>query len=470
MTNLQPLGTGILAAMYAAVRALQLYPAENEVVKRSLREVKDQADRILEHEGGLSVWVAGNYMFVNDLQVKLDLHEYAALAAFRQVLRGHGVGRMEADLKAGDKDWQVFLTLLATDPAPGQPPLEALRAELKSRAVEHINIGPPSPMFEGSEGEQSVEAARRTYTRSVKVARDMMEGLVLGKAIGARRAERAVLAVIDQVLQEPATMLGMLTLRDFDDHSYVHSVNVSILSVALGDYLGLNREQLFELGFAALFHDIGKVLIPPAVLNKMGWLNDEEWRMVSQHPDFGLLMLFNVEGFENLPYRAMLAVYEHHMKPDLSGYPRVIRRRRQGLFARIIALTEAYDAAISNYSKQFLPCSPDEAIRQLREAETGAYDKVLTRAFVNMMGIFPVATLVLLDTGEMGVVVAPNPNPKALNRPLVRIVAGTDGARVGDGPIRDLTERDPETGYYRRTIARSTDPARYGINVADHVA
>jgi HD-GYP domain-containing protein (c-di-GMP phosphodiesterase class II) len=464
------LGTGILSALYGAVRALQLYPAQNEAVTRALQEVRKQADRILDREGGLSIWFAGNYMFVNDLQVRLDLHDYAALAAFREVFRSHGVGRMEADPKAIADDWQSFLVAIAADPAPGQPPLEALRAELQKRGVSNISVGPPSPLFEGSEGEEAVEAARRTYARSVKVARDMMEGLVLGKAIGARRAERAVLSVVDQVLQEPATMLGMLTLRDFDDHSYVHSVNVSILSVALGDYLGLNREQLFELGFAALFHDIGKVLIPPAVLNKMGWLNDEEWRLVSQHPDFGLLMLFNVEGFEELPYRGMLAVYEHHMKPDLSGYPRVIRRRRQGLFARIIAITEAYDAAISNYSKQFLPCSPDEAIRQLREAETGAYDRVLTRAFVNMMGIFPVATLVILDTGEMGVVVAPNPNAKALSRPLVRIIATAEGERVGDGPIRDLTERDPDSGEYRRSIARSTDPARYGINVSDHVA
>jgi HD-GYP domain-containing protein (c-di-GMP phosphodiesterase class II) len=464
------LGTGILSALYGAVRALQLYPAENEVVTRALHEVREQADRILDREGGLSIWFAGNYMFVNDLQVRLDLHDYAALAAFREVFRSRGVGRMEADPKASADDWQSFLGAIAADPAPGQPPLEALRAELQKRGVSNISVGPPSPLFEGSEGEEAVEAARRTYSRSVKVARDMMEGLVLGKAIGARRAERAVLSVVDRVLQEPATMLGMLTLRDFDDHSYIHSVNVSILSVALGDYLGLNREQLFELGFAALFHDIGKVLIPPAVLNKMGWLNDEEWRLVSQHPDFGLLMLFNVEGFEELPYRGMLAVYEHHMKPDLSGYPRVIRRRRQGLFARIIAITEAYDAAISNYSKQFLPCSPDEAIRQLREAETGAYDRVLTRAFVNMMGIFPVATLVILDTGEMGVVVAPNPNVKALSRPLVRIIATAEGERVGDGPIRDLTERDPDSGEYRRSIARSTDPARYGINVSDHVA
>lgn len=461
----------MLSALFAAVRALQLYPPENDAVKRALGDVQQKADHIFEHEGGLSVWVAGNYMFVNDLQVRLDLSDYATLAAFREVLRQHGVGRMEAEPRTAARDWLALLLALARDPEPGHPPLDALATRLREQDVKHIKLGPPSPLFTGSdEGEEAVVAARRTYARSVKVARETMEGLVLGKAIGARRAERAVLAVVDQVLQEPATMIGMLTLRDFDDHSYVHSVNVAILSVALGDYLGLNRQQLFELGFAALFHDIGKVLIPSSVLNKHGWLNDEEWRLVSQHPDFGLLMLFNVEGFAKLPYRAMLAVYEHHMKPDLSGYPRVIRRRRQGLFARIIAITEAYDAAISNYSRQFLPCSPDEAIRQLREAETGAYDRVLIRAFVNMMGIYPVATLVLLDTGEMGVVVAPNPNPKALNRPLVRIIATPDGQRTAEGPIRDLTERDPATGDYRRSIARSTDPARYGIKVSDHVA
>jgi HD-GYP domain-containing protein (c-di-GMP phosphodiesterase class II) len=304
----------------------------------------------------------------------------------------------------------------------------------------------------------------------VKVAKEMMSGLVLGQAIGARRAQRAVLRIVDQVLQDRASMLGMLTLRDYDDHSLIHAVNVSILSVALGDHLGFSKGYLFELGFSALFHDIGKVLIPTSVLNKEGWLNEEEWRLVSQHPDFGLLMLFNVEGFEEPPYRAMLTAYEHHMKTDLSGYPRVIRRRRQGLFARIIALTESYDAAISRYSRQFLPCSPDEAIRQLRESESGAYDRVVTRAFVNMMGIYPVATLVILDTGELGVVVAPSPNPKAIHRPMVRIIASPDGQRLAHGPVRDLAELDPDTGRPRRTIARSTDPERYGIRVSEFVA
>jgi HD-GYP domain-containing protein (c-di-GMP phosphodiesterase class II) len=463
-------GTALLSAMYNAIKSLQLYPAENEVVRRSLSEVGRLAKDIVDQEGGLSVWVAGNYMFVNDLQVRLDLSDYATLAAFRELLRGHGIGRLDVEPRIQEDEWQAVFSTLAEEPAGGGPPLEALQAKLGQAGVKRVRLGPPSPLFTGREGVETVEAARRTYARSVKVAKEMMAGLVLGKAIGARRAERAVLGIIDQVLQDRASMLGMLTLRDYDDHSFVHSVNVAILSVALGDHLGLDKRQLFELGFAALFHDIGKILVPPSVLNKQGWLNDEEWRLVSQHPDFGLLMLFSVEGFEEPPYRAMLAVYEHHMKADLSGYPRVIRRRRQGLFARAIALTETYDASISNYSKQFLPCSPDEAIRQLRESESGSYDRVLVRAFVNMMGIYPVATLVILDTGEMGVVVAPSPNPKALTRPLVRIVATPDGDRIADGPIRDLTEADPVTGQARRSIARATDPERYGIKVSDYVA
>jgi HD-GYP domain-containing protein (c-di-GMP phosphodiesterase class II) len=252
--------------------------------------------------------------------------------------------------------------------------------------------------------------------------------------------------------------------------SLLHAVNVSILSVALGEHLGFGRKHLFELGFSALFHDIGKVLIPTTVINKQDWLNEEEWKTVSQHPDFGLLMLFNVEGFEEPPYRAMLATYEHHMKTDLTGYPRVIRRRRQGLFARIIALMESYDTAISHYNRRFDPLSPDVAIRQLMESETNAYDPVLVRAFVNLMGIFPVSTLVILDTGELGVVVAPIPNARAISRPMVRIVATPDGKRIGDGRIRDLTELGPDGTGHARSIARSTDPMRYGIDVSDYVA
>ncbi|MEN8144731.1 MAG: HD domain-containing phosphohydrolase [Gemmatimonadota bacterium] len=463
-------GTEFLSSLYAATKALQIYPDENQVVRDALAQLERLAADLIKHEGGLAVWLAGSFIFVNDLRVRVDLTDYATLAALRELLRGHGIGRITVSSEVTRSDWLGFLGLVGHPATPGAAALETFEEGLAEIGVSVIDVAAPAPLFNPQGEADTIEAARRTYASSVKAARDMMSNMVTGKAIGARRAERAILGLVDQVLQDPASILGMVTLRDFDDHSYIHSVNVAILSVALGDHLGFSREQLFQLGFAGLFHDIGKILIPPDVLNKKGWLNEEEWDKVSQHPDFGLLLLFNVEGFQEPPYRAMLAAYEHHMKTDLSGYPRVIRRRRQGLFGRIIAVAEAYDAAVSPHSKQFAPSSPDEVIRQLREAENNQFDQMVVKAFANMMGLYPVGTTVILDTGELAVVVAKNPSASALSRPLVRLVAQADGARIANGPIRDLTEADPATGKVSRTISRSTDPARYSINISDYVA
>ena len=466
----QGVNTAVLTAMYNATKALQLYPVENEIVGRSLSELQGLVDKVFEREGGLAVWVAGNYMFVNDVQIRVDLTDYATLAALRGAFLGHGIGRIEFQKGIRSDDWIVFLTELTSATQPGVSQLEAFQATLRDGGVTRIIVGPTAALFGGAQDSSGLEAARRTYAYSVKAAREMMNGLVLGKAIGAQRAERAVLRIVDQVLQDRAAMLGMLTMADYDDRSLTHAVNVSILSVALGEHLGFGRKQLFDLAFSALFHDIGKVLIPTSVLNKERFLSKEEWRMVSQHPDFGLLILFDMEGLREPPYRAMLSTYEHHMGTNLAGYPRVIRRRRQGLFARIIAITEAYDAAVFRVNERVTPCSPDEAIRQLLGEDTGMYDRVLVRAFTSMMGVYPVATLVILDTGELGIVVAPNSNPKAISRPLVRLISTEDGTRIGDGPIRDLTEVDPADESFVRSIARSADPGRYGIKVSDFVA
>ena len=249
MTTAQEHGisTGVLTAMYNALKALQLYPIENEIVGRSLSDLQGQVDRVFEREGGLAVWVAGNYMFVNDVQVRLDLADYAVLAALRESLRTHGIGRIELAPKVRRDEWIAFLTGLAETPRPGAEPLESFQRRLQDADVSSIKVGAPTALFTGEENVEAVEAARRTYAYSVKAAREVMNGVVLGKAIGARRAERAVLRVVDQVMQDRASMLGMLTLRDYDDHSLLHAVNVAILSVALGEHLGFGRQHLFCL-------------------------------------------------------------------------------------------------------------------------------------------------------------------------------------------------------------------------------
>ncbi|MGD8700247.1 MAG: HD domain-containing protein, partial [Gemmatimonadales bacterium] len=219
----------------------------------------------------------------------------------------------------------------------------------------------------------------------------------------------------------------------------------------------------------ALFHDVGKSRVPITILNKEGRLDKEEWRVMSQHPDFGLVLLFDLHGFEEPPFRAMLTAYEHHMRIDFSGYPRVLRKRWMGFFSRIVAVADAFDAATSKRSYQYIPFPPDEVLREMRDNPSRGFDPTIVKAFVNMMGIYPIGTLCILDSGELAVVVAPSPDPEELHRPLVRIVSDSSGRRLPEPPLVDLSESLEVTGRPARTIVKTTDPDKYNIKVSDYV-
>jgi HD-GYP domain-containing protein (c-di-GMP phosphodiesterase class II) len=190
---------------------------------------------------------------------------------------------------------------------------------------------------------------------------------------------------------------------------------------------------------------------------------------MSQHPDFGLVLLFDLHGFEEPPFRAMLTAYEHHMRIDFSGYPRVLRKRWMGFFSRIVAVADAFDAATSKRSYQYIPFPPDEVLREMRDNPSRGFDPTIVKAFVNMMGIYPIGTLCILDSGELAVVVAPSPDPEELHRPLVRIVSDSSGRRLPEPPLVDLSESLEVTGRPARTIVKTTDPDKYNIKVSDYV-
>lgn len=475
-TEDQSVGHALLTALLGAVRTLQLYPAGNQTTDAAIVELEARTAETMAAEGGLSVWIAGSFIFVNDLRMRLDRADHENFGVLRQMLAAHGIGRVDVSAGVTREEWVAFLTQLGktSDQSveAGGDPLGSFERGLAASSVKKVQVGPPAALFDHVKAEdQERESARRTYVQSVSVVRDSMSGAVLGKPTAARRAKRAVLGIVDEVLQDKASMLGMTTMRDYDDPTFLHSVNVAILAVALGETLEMTKPQLFDLGFCALFHDIGKLLIPGALLNKTGWLNEQDWQQLAQHPDFGLLMLFDVEGFAEPPYRAMLTAYEHHMKVDLTGYPRAIRPRQMGYFAKIIAVVEAYDAAITGRSGGFMPCSPDEAVRQLWEKTSQGLDRVVVKAFINMMGIYPVGTTVILDDGSVALVLARNPDDRALHRPIVKLVVDSSGRKLGDdGSVIDLMSADPVTGEAQYYIARTTDPDRYGIASSNYLA
>jgi HD-GYP domain-containing protein (c-di-GMP phosphodiesterase class II) len=301
----------------------------------------------------------------------------------------------------------------------------------------------------------------------VAVTKDVINSVRMGRTPNIKKIKRVVQSIVDQILNEETSMVGLTTIRDYDEYTFQHSVNVCIFAVALGRRLGLTKLQLYDLGLAALFHDIGKSRVPVEVLNKATGLDDEEWRMMAAHPWLGMLALFQMRGQQELPYRAMVVAYEHHMKVDLTGYPRNLRPRQLSIFSKVVAVADGFDAATTRRSYQTEPLSPAAVLQEMRDNPRRGMDPVIVKAFITLTGIYPVGTLVVLDTFELGVVHAPNASPEMISRPVVRIISDALGNLFHDGPLIDLAERDAE-GHFRRTIIKTADPERYGIRVGDY--
>ena len=161
------------------------------------------------------------------------------------------------------------------------------------------------------------------------------------------------------------------------------------------------------------------------------------------HPWQGALTLFEMRGYSELPYRAIIVAHEHHMKVDLTGYPKHIRPRQLGLFSRIVSVADGFDAATTRRSYQTVPVQPDEVLREMWENPRRGYDPVVVKALINLIGIYPVGTCVILDNFEIAIVAAANPELSLLNRPMVRVAIDADGAVIASpGRLVNLAEQD----------------------------
>jgi HD-GYP domain-containing protein (c-di-GMP phosphodiesterase class II) len=196
-------------------------------------------------------------------------------------------------------------------------------------------------------------------------------------------------------------------------------------------------------------------------------LNEEEWRIMQSHPWLGVLVLFGLRGYGEIPYRPMIVAYEHHMKIDLTGYPKSIRDRQMSMFSKIVAVADAFDAATSRRVYQTVPLQPADVLKEMWENPRRGQDPILVKAFINLTGIYPVGTCVILDTYEVALIHAANPNPDLINRPTVRIVMNPQGARLDPGDLVDLSKTNADGGF-GRSIIKVTDPSKYSINPSDY--
>jgi HD-GYP domain-containing protein (c-di-GMP phosphodiesterase class II) len=461
-------GRNFIMALYGSLRSIRMYPIENPVVQKGLDELTAVTEELRDAEGDLEFRVSGEFIFVNSTRLRLDLDNYTTFSYLLALCRACGVGVLRVKAKPSSRDWTVFLSFLLAPQGDGpEVRFDLLQKRLDNTGVLAFEVSPPVESEDDQKVRvQSKEAAKRTFAQSVSATKNVMNSVRMGQSPNIKKIKRVVQGIVDQILADETSLIGLTTIRDYDDYTFRHSVNVCIFSVALGRRLGLTRLQLYDIGFAALFHDIGKSRVPVDILNKPDLLSDEEWRAIAAHPWLGLLALFQVKELQEFPYRAMVVAYEHHMKRDVTGYPRSLRTKAIGFYSKIVAVADGFDAATSRRAYQNA-MDPAAVLGEMRDNARRGMDPVIVKAFVNLLGIYPVGTFVVLDTFELAIVHSANANPEMVSRPNALIVSDDLGNVRHPGELVDLAEQD-EGGSFRRTIIKTADPDRYGIRIGDY--
>ncbi len=325
----------------------------------------------------------------------------------------------------------------------------------------------PSPVPARASREPSsmadeLQQAAAICKRARQAVHSMFNDARLGKALDAEQCRPLVEEISNSVFRNPAAVLSLARLKTHDDYSYMHSVAVCALMVSLARQLGQGDGDCREAGQAGLLHDLGKALMPAAILQKPGKLTDDEFAVIRTHPERGHAILLDSSGVGEAAQEVCL---HHHEKLDGSGYPHKQRGEQISLLARMGAVCDVYDAITSNRPYK-AGWDPAESVARMASWK-GHFDPRVFGSFVASIGIYPTGSLVRMESGRLAVVVEQNPNKPAA--PALKVFFSTKSnmpivpvrldMAAGNAPDRIVGRESPTAWSFKQLDDLWLDPA-----------
>jgi HD-GYP domain-containing protein (c-di-GMP phosphodiesterase class II) len=298
------------------------------------------------------------------------------------------------------------------------------------------------------------EESNKAMSRAVMFMGEVMRAVEHKHPIQMTKALRLTQRMADIIQVDESVLVGLSSIKDYDEYTFAHSVNVSVTSMVIADRLGLPKSEIAEVGIAGLLHDIGKMHVPLSVLNKSDALEPGEWEAMTRHPMLGVIELSRVRSLRMIA-SPLFVTLQHHVQVSGNGYPRKPGTWDLHRHTRIVAVADVYDAMTTARSYRNEPLSPGKALRFIHKMSGKIFDPMVVKAFIRAMGLYPVGSAVQLDTGELAVVVRQNPEVHLAHRPAV-IRMGPDGPH---GEPLDLAVLQADGTRHIAAIVASADNA-----------
>ncbi len=435
----------IVMGLAGAFKGLRLYPPDHPSVRNQMQNLLQRLQAALQSRDQLKMGLLEDTLFLGE---HLFVHDTPAADDLGRLLKELEIDALEFSRGITEDEIRHFLAILGQSEFKG----EELQEIFEAKGIEHIRLAG------GKEEEASEEQEpRKVYGRALTVVNEIFQDVRLGKIPSSRKAKKVVSEMARLTIADPHALFALSMLKNYDNYTFTHSVNVSVISLTIGRACGLAEEELRILGLGGLLHDIGKLKIDLAIINKPGRLTDLEFEAIKQHPGMGATIL---EHMESMGPSVIDIGLGHHLRFDRKGYPADARMRGSLTMVDMATIADTYDAITTLRSYQ-RPATPREALAQMRKVSGTVLHPRYLDAFIASLGTYPVGSMVRLASNEIGLVSKVGiDNPDEIQ---LKVLFDREGRRHPEPSMRYLGSQET------RKIVAEVDPFLKGINPVDYL-